>query len=417
MSLRRVVVTGLGVVCPVGGNAADSWQALLEGKNGISSLDQKAYGEGFRAHVAGQIHDFTPHNILPAQALKRMERFVQLACVACHEALCHGDVLCHLTEEELNAFGVSIGVGMGGVERMSQSSITLHERGASRVSPLLIPQIIPNMASGTASHLWQLRGPNICTTSACSSGTHGIGEAFMLIKHGRAQRMLAGGAESAITPMAIASFGNMRALSPSKDPSSASRPFDLNRDGFVMGEGAGILLLEELQCAEKRGAKIYAELISYGMSGDAFHITAPAPKGEGAARCMQQALNLAELQPQEVDYINAHGTSTQLNDHYETLAIHSVFADHAAHLLVSSTKGATGHLLGGAGGVEACFTVLALHHQCAPPTANLHTPDPQCDLDYVPLVQRPHPLRIALSNSFGFGGTNATLIFRSWPHH
>ena len=412
--LYRVVVTGVGMVCPVGKTASESWNTLIEGGHGISPLPQDIYGEGYRVSVAGQIKDHDQKNVLDVKAMKRMERFVQFACLASHEALEDSGILKNLTDQERYDFGVSIGVGMGGVERMHHTSLLLEERGASKVSPFFIPQIIPNMASGMVSNLWNLKGPNICTTSACSSGTHGLGEAFMLIRHGRAQRMLAGGAESAITPVAMASFGNMKALSPEKDPSQASRPFDLHRDGFVMGEGSGVLMLEELESAQERGAEIYAEIIGYGMSGDAYHMTAPAPQGEGAARCMSQALKLSQITPEEVDYINAHGTSTPLNDHYETLAIHQVFQEHATKLLISSTKGATGHLLGGAGGVEACFTVLALKHQYVPPTAGLQTPDPQCDLDYVPLKGRSHPLKVALSNSFGFGGTNATLIFSSY---
>ncbi|MCY4444493.1 MAG: beta-ketoacyl-ACP synthase II [Proteobacteria bacterium] len=409
---RRVVVTGLGAITPLADGVVPSWQRLLAGEHGLSPLTD-LYSEHYRAKVAGIVKDFDT-SVLPPKALRRMDRFVQFACVASREALYDSGVLEDVSADDYCDFGVSIGVGMGGVDHLYRTSLVYQQKGPLRVSPFLIPQIIPNMASGMVAYLHGLKGPNICTTTACSSGSHGIGEAYMLIKQGLADRMLAGGSESVITPVALASFGNMKALSAQEDPRLASRPFDAERDGFVIGEGAGVLLLERLDLAQKRQGKIYAEIIGYGMSGDAYHMTAPAPQGQGARRCMNKALELSSIAPEQVDYINAHGTSTPLNDAYETQAIKDVFSDHAYKLAISSTKGATGHLLGGAGGVEGCFSVLTLYHQIAPPTIHWKNKDPLCDLDYVQDGARQIDAKVVMSNSFGFGGANATLVFKHY---
>lgn len=409
---RRVVITGMGAVSPLGGSLLESWNHLLQGEHGISELDQNMQHAGLRVHVAAKVHDFDPLSYLTSKQLRRMERFSQFACVAAGEALQDAAISSHTVN--LENFGVSLGVGMGGVSSMCGAGVTLQERGASKISPFLIPQIIPNMAAGMIASIYGLKGPNICTTTACTSGTHAVGEGYLLIQNSLADAMLVGGAESAITGVALAAFGNMRALSTEKNPRRASCPFDQTRNGFVMGEGAGVLILEELEHAKQRNASIYAEVLGYGMSGDAYHMTAPAPEGEGAQRSMRKALQLANISPDKVDYINAHGTSTLLNDLYESKAIRAVFAQHADTLAVSSTKGATGHLLGGAGGLEACFSVLALKHQIAPPTVHLDHPDPECDLDYVPHKARRMNMQVAISNSFGFGGTNATLVLATY---
>jgi 3-oxoacyl-[acyl-carrier-protein] synthase II len=312
-------------------------------------------------------------------------------------------------------YGASIGVGIGAIEYCYESSLILHEKGFKRVSPFFLPYTIANMGAGMVANYFNLRGPNICPTTACTSGTHGIGEGWLYIRNNMADVMVCGGVESALCKLAVVSFANMKALSQNNDnPAQASRPFDLNRDGFVFGEGAGILVLEELNHALRRKAKIYAEVVGYGMSGDAHHITAPAPEGEGARRCMGSALESGGIPMDEVDYINAHGTSTKLNDAYETMAIRNLFGSHADRIAVSSTKGVTGHCLGAAGGIEGVFTTMAIHQQVAPPTANLYQLDPECDLDYVPLKSRPMNIRYALSNSFGFGGTNGSIAMKRY---
>jgi 3-oxoacyl-[acyl-carrier-protein] synthase II len=310
-------------------------------------------------------------------------------------------------------WGTSIGVGIGGIEEIENATILLKESGPRRISPFFMPYVISNMAAGVVSRLNGLKGPNICTTTACTSGTHGVGEAWLYIRSGMADVMVCGGSESAISRLSVAAFASMKALSTNNDhPEEASRPFDLNRDGFVMGEGSGVLVLEELEHAKKRGARIYAEMVGYGMSADAHHITAPSPEGEGAQRCMRGALDIGKVPLDQVDYINAHGTSTELNDKYESAAIGHVFGDKARGISISSTKGVTGHCLGAAGGIEAVFTALTIHHSLVPPTANLRTPDPSCPLDYTPLKPKERKIRYAMSNSFGFGGTNGTIVLK-----
>ena len=409
---ERVVVTGLGCVSPLGLTMDQSWTSLIKRQCGIDQLSAD-FSDELGVHVAAQVKDFDPSFRLDGKTAKRMERFSQFAYVAACEAMEDSGISISLVEEKRERIGVSVGVGMGGVEHLYRSSIRLQEGGPRRVSPMVIPQIIPNMASGMISHLLSLKGPNICTTSACASGTHGIGEGYLLVKHGYADAMIAGGAESAICDLALASFANMRALSREKEPSLASLPFDEKRGGFVMGEGAGVMMLESLKSAQARGADIYAEILGYGMSGDAYHMTHPAPQGEGAARCIRQALDFSRISEQAVDHVNAHGTATPLGDLYEAEALKQIFSDHKKHLWVSATKGATGHLLGGAGGLEACFTALALKHQLIPPTIPLSTQDPLIDLNLSDQPQS-HKVTVALSLSLGFGGTNAAVVFKKF---
>ena len=408
--MRRVVVTGLGLVTPCGNDVETTWDAVIHARSGIARI-AKFDASDLSVQIAGEVKDLDASAVFDVKEARRTSRFVQLAAVASREAYADAG----LAEHPLNRdrWGVSIGVGMGGIEGIEESTIILLEQGPRRVSPFFMPYTIANMGAGVVSRLLDMRGPNICTTTACTSGTHGVGEAFLYIRNNMADLMVAGGAESAISRLSIAAFASMKALSTNNDnPQEASRPFDFNRDGFVMGEGAGILVLEEYEHAKRRGAKIYAELVGYGMSGDAHHITAPAPDGEGAQRCMRMALEVGGIALDQVDYINAHGTSTGLNDKYESAAIAKVFGAHASKMSVSSTKGVTGHCLGAAGGIEAVLTVMAMHKSVIPPTANLRTPDPECPLDYTPLKARERSLRYALSNSFGFGGTNGTVAFK-----
>ncbi|MCX6110955.1 MAG: beta-ketoacyl-ACP synthase II [Proteobacteria bacterium] len=408
--MRRVVVTGLGLVTPCGNDVESTWDGAIHARSGITKIT-KFDAEGLSVQIAAEVKDLDASSVFDVKEARRTSRFVQLAAVASREAYRDAGLDAHRDNRE--RWGASIGVGMGGIEEIESSTLIMKEQGPRRVSPFFMPYTIANMAAGVVSRLLDLKGPNICTTTACTSGTHGVGEAFLYIRNHMADVMIAGGAESAITRLSIAAFASMKALSTNNDhPAEASRPFDLNRDGFVMGEGAGILVLEEYEHAKRRGAKIYAELVGYGMSGDAYHITAPAPEGEGAQRCMKMALEVGSVPLDQVDYINAHGTSTGLNDKYESTAIGKVFGSHAYKLAVSSTKGVTGHCLGAAGGIEAVLTVLAMHRSLIPPTANLHTPDPECPLDYTPLKARERTLRYALSNSFGFGGTNGTVAFK-----
>jgi 3-oxoacyl-[acyl-carrier-protein] synthase II len=411
--MRRVVVTGLGVVAATGNDVKSSWSNTLEGRSGVARIgcfDASA----LPVQIAAEAKGFDPGDTLEFKEAKRTTRFVQFAAVAAKEAL--RDAGIDLVPKDLASrddWGCSIGVGIGGLDDISVNTLILKEQGPKRVSPFFMPYTIANMAAGVVSRLYHLRGPNICTTTACTSGTHGVGEAYLYIRNGMADVMIAGGAESAICPLGIAAFAALKALSTNNDhPEEASRPFELNRDGFVMGEGAGILILEDYEHAKRRGATIYAEGAGYGLSGDAHHITAPPPAGEGAQRCMTMALKSAKVAAADVDYINAHGTSTGLNDKYESAAIQKVFGPHAATVSISSTKGVTGHCLGAAGGIEAVYTTLAIHHGVVPPTANLRTPDPDCPLDYTPLTARQRKIRYALSNSFGFGGTNGTLLFK-----
>ena len=409
--MRRVVVTGVGLVTPCGNSVSESWAAALAAKSGVVEMTRYDTFD-LPVKIAATVKNFEIGDLLEHKEVRRTTSFVQFALKASHEALVDAG-LKDAPDSEKERWGTSIGVGIGGIEEISAASYILKEIGPKRISPFFMPYVISNMAAGVVSRLNGLRGPNVCTTTACTSGTHGVGEALLYIKNDMADVMVAGGAESAISKLSVAAFSSMKALSTHNEcPSEASRPFDLNRDGFVMGEGAGIVVLEELEHAKRRGAKIYAELVGYGMSGDAHHITAPAPEGEGAQRCMRAALSMGKVAPNQIDHINAHGTSTELNDKYESAAIGHVFGAHAPKIAISSTKGVTGHCLGAAGGIEAVFTVLALHHSLVPPTANLVTPDPACPFDYTPLKAKEKTLRFAISNSFGFGGTNGSLVFK-----
>ncbi len=406
---RPVVVTGLGVISPVGIGWQNFWRALLTGTNGVGKITHFDPAQ-FSTQIAAEVTDFKPEDYLDRHELKRMDRFTQFAVVAAKMAV--EDSGLTMAEEDSDDVGVVIGSGIGGIETMEQQAKILHTKGPGRVSPFFVPMMISNMASGQVAISLGAKGPNTSVVTACASSTHALGEALRLIQHGEAEVMLAGGAEAAITPLAVAGFCSMKAMSTRNDePKRASRPFDAHRDGFIMGEGAAVLVLESLEHAQQRGATIYARLAGYGATSDAYHIVANSPDGEGAARAMKRALADAQLNLTDVDYINAHGTSTQLNDSSETAAIRSVFGEHARKLAISSTKSMTGHLLGGAGAVEAVATVLAIRDEVAPPTINYQHPDPACDLDYVPNQARPLKVRAALSNSFGFGGHNAVIAF------
>ena len=409
---RRVVVTGMGMVSPLGTGVEKSWQALIQGKSGVASIT-KFDATGFDTRIAAEVKDFVPENFIDKKEMKRMDIFIQYAMAA--SVLAMEDSGLKITPANADRVGVVVGAGLGGLTTIEAFHKILLERGPGRISPFFIPSLIVNEAPGQISMRFGAKGPNASVVTACATGNHNIGDAWRLIQRGDADAIISGGVEATVTPLAVSGFNAMKALSTRNDePEKASRPFDKARDGFVMGEGSGILILEELTSALDRGAKIYAEIIGYGLTGDAYHITAPAPDGEGAARCMQMALKDSGISPEEVDYINAHGTSTYYNDIYETLAIKSVFKEHARKLAISSTKSMTGHLLGGAGGVEAIFTILTLFHGIIPPTINYETPDPECDLDYVPNEARKADVRVAISNSFGFGGTNAVLAFRKF---
>lgn len=406
---RQVVVTGVGVLSPVGLTAASSWKNALAGESGVGLITKFDTSDYF-VKIAAEVRGFDPMQFMDSKQARRSSRFVQFAVAAAAEAL--NDSGHELSNPE--RVGCSIGVGIGSILGLYENSVSLHERGPKKVSPFFIPYTITNMAAGVVAIAHGLKGPNICPSTACTSGTHAIGEAFMYIKNGMADAMLCGGSEAAVSRLSLVGFGNMKALSKNNSsPKLASRPFDKDRDGFVLGEGAGLLMLEEYQQAKARGAKIYAHVLGYGMSCDAHHITAPAPEGEGAARCMAMALESSKLEPTAIDHINAHGTSTYFNDINESTAIANVFGHHADKIAVSSTKGVTGHCLGGAGGIEAAFLALAIRDSIAPITANLENADPECPLDYVKGKSRPLSIRAGLSNSFGFGGTNGTLIFAS----
>jgi 3-oxoacyl-[acyl-carrier-protein] synthase II len=412
MARRRVVVTGMGMVSPLGTGVEKSWQALIQGKSGVSRIT-KFDPTGFDTQIAAEVKDFVPENFIDKKEMRRMDIFIQYAMASSIMAM--DDSRLKITPANADRVAVVVGAGLGGLTTLESFHKVLLERGPSRISPFFIPSMIVNEAPGQISMRFGAKGPNTSVVTACATGNHNIGDAWRIIQRGDADAAIAGGVEATITPLAVSGFNSMKALSTrNEEPEKASRPFDKDRDGFVMGEGSGIIILEELTQALNRGAKIYAEIIGYGLTGDAYHITAPAPDGEGAARCMQMAVKDSGIPPDEVDYINAHGTSTYYNDIYETLAIKTVFKDHAKKLAVSSTKSMTGHLLGGAGGVEAVFTVLTLHHGVIPPTINYDTPDPDCDLDYVPNQARRAEVRVALSNSFGFGGTNAVLAFQKF---
>ena len=408
---RRVVVTGLGLVTPLGTGVAKNWEALTAGRSGIRTIDRFADVASFSSRIAGQVTDFRAEDFIEPKEIKKMDRFIHYAIGAA--AMAMEDSALKIYPEWAEAVGVIIGVGMCGLDTLETTKEALLAGGPRKISPFFIPKVISNLAPGQIAIRYGAKGINWTPTSACASGTHAIGEAFHLIRRGLQDAVIAGGAEAAITPLGVGGFAAMKALSTRNDePERASRPFDKDRDGFVIGEGSGVLILEERERATRRGAKIYAEVIGYGTNGDAHHMTAPAPEGEGAARCMRLALKDAEIAPSEIDYINAHGTSTEYNDANESTAIHTVFGEHAARLAVSSTKSMTGHLLGAAGAVEGVYSTLALHHGVIPPTINYETPDPSCNLDYVPNQARKANIKVVLSNSFGFGGTNACVIFR-----
>ncbi len=410
MSRRRVVVTGLGIVCPVGIGISETWQNIVAGKSGIariSRFDPSAYS----AQIAGEVKGFDPTKYLSAKEVRRFDTFIHYGLAAGVEAI--ADAGLDLERENREQMGVCIGSGIGGLPLIEETHDAVLAGGPRKISPFFVPGTIINMIAGQLSIMYGLKGPNLALVTACTTANHCIGDAGRLIEYGDADVMVAGGAESTISPLGVGGFCAARALSlRNDDPATASRPWDKDRDGFVLGEGAGIIVLEEYEHARARGARIYCELAGYGMSADAHHITAPCEDGEGAVRCMTNALRNAGLRPDQVDYINAHGTSTPLGDVAETVAIKRCFGDHAKRVAVSSTKSMTGHLLGAAGGIEAVFSARAVYDQIAPPTINLINHDPLCDLDYVPNTARQMPINVALSNSFGFGGTNGSLVFR-----
>ena len=411
MIRHRVAVTGLGCVTPVGCSRSTTWTALTEGRSGITPISFFDATD-YPSSIAGEVQDFDPLARLSNKESRKMDRFVQLGMVAGLEAYDDAGLNGEFDKER---FGVLVGAGIGGLETIERTTNTLLEKGPRRVSPFYIPSSIINMVSGNLSIMLDAQGPNLAIATACTTGTHSIGMAARLIQYGEATVMVAGGTESSVTPTSMAGFGAVKALSRrNHDPAGASRPWDIERDGFVLGEGAGVVVLEELEQAKNRGARIYAELIGFGMSGDAHHMTQPSTGGEGASRCMANALTDSCIDASEIDYINAHGTSTPQGDLGETLAIKRTFGPTAYKLMVSSNKSMLGHLLGAAGGVEAVATVLSLHHGVIPPTINLETPDPNCDLDYVPGAAREVGINTALSNSFGFGGTNGTLVFKRY---
>lgn len=408
--MRRVVVTGVGVVSPLGTGTEKNWSALMNGQSGIARITRFDASE-LPTQIAGEVKDFNPEDFIDKKEIKKMDLFIQYALGAAELAM--QDSGLQVTEENAERVGVLVGAGLGGLPAIEKYHSAMLEGGYRKISPFFIPMLIINLAPGHISIRYGAKGPNVSSVSACATGTHSIGDAYHMILRGDADAMIAGGAEATVTPLGIAGFNVMKALSTrNDDPTGASRPFEKERDGFVMAEGAGIVVLEEYETARKRGAKIYAEVCGYGLTGDAYHLTAPSPGGEGAARCMRMALRTAGVNPDEVDYINAHGTSTPFNDLYESLAIKSVFGPHAGQVMVSSTKSMTGHALGAAGGLEAVYCLLAMDRGAVPPTINYQEPDPECNLDYVPNTAREHAVKVAMSNSFGFGGTNATLLFR-----
>ncbi|MGW8272339.1 MAG: beta-ketoacyl-ACP synthase II [Thermodesulfovibrionales bacterium] len=410
MATRRVVVTGLGLITPLGTGVEKSWEALVRGDSGIGQITRFDPSE-IPVRIAGEVDDFDPEKYIEYKEIKKMDRFIHFAVGAATMAMEDSGLV--ITEENAERAGVLIGSGIGGLPAIEHYHKVLLEKGHRRITPFFIPMLIINLASGQVSMKYGMKGPNSAVVTACATGSHAIGDAFRIIQRGEADAMLAGGTESVITPLAIAGFAVMKALSArNSEPERASRPFDSARDGFVMGEGAGVVMLESLEHALARGARIYAEIVGYGMSADAYHMTTPSPGGEGPARCMAAALADARIRPEEVSYINAHGTSTRYNDEYETAAIKRVFGDHAYRLAVSSTKSMTGHLLGAAGGVEAIVCILSIVTGIVPPTINYENPDPECDLDYVPNEARRMVVDYALSNSFGFGGTNACVLFK-----
>ena len=410
MTNSRVVVTGLGVVTPVGNNVNDFWASLIGGKSGVDRLTCFDPHQ-FDSKIGAEVKNYDPKTTIPMKESRRMERFAQFAVTAAKEAFADSGV--DMAKEDPYDVGVLIGSGIGSLRIIEETHSIYLERGPEKFSPFMIPLLIINMASGWVSILLGLKGPNLAVVSACATGTHAIGEAYRMIQHGSAKVMIAGGTESCITPLGIGGFCALKALSKrNDDPKGASRPFDNERDGFVMGEGAGVVVLEELEHAKARGARIYGELVGYALNGDAFHMTAPHPEGEGATRCMKSALKDARLKPEEISYINAHGTSTELNDKIETLAIKKTFGEHAKKVQISSTKSMTGHTLGAAGGIEFVVCCLSLRDQILHPTINWKTRDPECDLDYIPNTARKTNVEACLSNSLGFGGHNTTLIVK-----
>jgi 3-oxoacyl-[acyl-carrier-protein] synthase II len=409
---RRVVVTGLGLITPLGTGIQKTWEGICKGASGIDRITTFDTSE-FPVQIAGEVKDFNPEDFIERKEIKKMDVFIQYALSAGSMAI--EDAGLKIIEENADRVGVIVGAGIGGIHTIERYHSVLLENGQRRISPFFIPMLITNLAAGQISMRFGARGPNSCVTTACAAGTHAIGDSFKIIQRGDADAMIAGGSESAITPLTIAGFANMKALSSRNDtPQKASRPFDVERDGFVIAEGAGIVVLEELEVALARRAKIYAEVTGYGMTADAYHMTAPDPEGRGVVNCMRVALRDAGIAPEAVNYINAHGTSTPYNDKHETSAIKHVFGEHVHQLAVSSTKSMTGHLLGAAGGVEAAFCALALSEGIIPPTINYEHPDPECDLDYVPNHARHIDLENVISNSFGFGGTNACIVLKKY---
>ncbi|GJI59092.1 beta-ketoacyl-ACP synthase II [Bacillus altitudinis] len=411
MDKKRVVVTGLGALTPLGNDVETTWKNAVSGVSGVGPITRVDSSE-YTAKVAAELKDFNIEDYMEKKEARKMARFTQYAVVAAQKAL--EDSRLEITDENAPRVGVWVGSGIGGLETFEEQFEVYSNKGARRVSPFFVPMMIPDMATGQISIALGAKGVNSCTVTACATGTNSIGDAFKVIQRGDADAMITGGTEAPLTKMSFAGFCANKALSTNPDPDTASRPFDKNRDGFVMGEGAGIVVLEELEHALKRGATIYAEIVGYGSTGDAYHITAPAPNGEGGVRAMKEAIRDAGLTVEEIDYINAHGTSTPYNDKFETMAIKEVFGEHANQLAISSTKSMTGHLLGAAGGVEAIFSVLAIKDSVIPPTINLETPDEECDLDYVANEARSKEVQVALSNSLGFGGHNATIIFKKY---
>ena len=409
---RRVVVTGLGALTPLGNTTDEFWAGLRDGRSGIGPIT-KFDATGFPTRIAGEVRDFDPLKYVDRKDARRLDPYLMYAMAAAIMAV--EDSGLDAAKTDPTRFGVMIGSGIGGITTLLDAHQNMLTKGPDRVSPFFIPMLIINMASGLVSMRFGAKGPNSSVVTACATGNHAIGDAFKIIQRGAADVMLAGGAEAIIVPLTIAGFCSMKAMSTrNEEPEKASRPFDLDRDGFVCGEGAGVVLVEALDHARARDARVYAEVVGYGMTGDAHHMTAPDPDGDGAYRAMRAALADGGLAPEDVGYVNAHGTSTPYNDKFETLAIKRAFGDHARRLAVSSTKSMTGHLLGAAGGIEAIASVLALHHGILPPTINYETPDPDCDLDYVPNHARKQDVEVAVSNAFGFGGTNATLAFRKY---
>jgi len=409
---RRVVVTGVGLVIPNGTGVKEVWKNICEGKSGIGPLTRFDCSK-FETKIAGEVKGFNPEAYIEKKEIKKMDLFIQYALAAAREAV--EDARLEITPENSERVGVIVGTGLGGLPTIERTHQLLMERGPGRISPFFIPMLIANLASGQIAIQFGAKGPNTCLVTACATGAHCIGDAFRAIVYGDADVVIAGGTEANITPLTVGGFNAMKALSIRNDePAKASRPFEKNRDGFVIAEGAGILIVEEMESALKRGAGILGELVGYGYTGDAYHITAPSPNGEGAVRCMRMAIRDAGLKPEDIDYINAHGTSTPLNDLTETQAIKTVFGDQAKKLPISATKSMTGHLLGAAGSTEAIFTLLTIRDGILPPTINYEVPDPECDLDYVPNVARHQGVTVAMSNVFGFGGTNATLIFKKF---